>query len=299
MKKICISLILITLCFAAYGEVHDNAGSYGFKFLQNPVNPVSLSLAGRGSIASNPAAFVQQPASQVWYSHSIVSASHSLWFADTRFTNLSYSTADRKAHFGLILRNLDFGEIENRDDAGNLIGYYNPIDMNLMANYSFRFSPSIYFGMNAGVLYEKLNTASAYGLNADFGITYLPPIVDTRLNASVRNLGITSKMNEERIDLPLTLEMELVKGFNFDGTKLDLGVFGIKASDEDIKGAVFTELQIHEIFCLRAGYKLNYAAEDISAGFGIKAKSFGIDYGWASYSSQLDDVHSFGISYNF
>lgn len=299
MKRLITTLIVLTISLAAFCEVHDNAGQYGFKFLQNPVNPVSLSLGGRGSIASNPASFVIQPASQTWYSHQTVSASHTLWFADTRFTNLSYSTSDRKSHFGLLLRTLDYGDLENRDDAGNLIGYYNPVDMNMMVNYSVRTSPSSYAGLNLGVLYERLNTASAYGVNADLGFTYLPPIADTRMQFALRNLGYTSKMNAERIDLPITFETELVKGFDFDGTRLDLGAVAIKASDEDIKGAVFTQLQIYEIFSIRAGYKLNYAAEDLTAGIGIRVKGFDIDYGWASYSSQIDDVHSFGISYNF
>ena len=300
MKRFCLISILVGLGLCLSAGVHENAGSYGFKFLQNPTNPVSLSLAGRGSgFVSNPAGFVHQPASQVLHRHSIVSASHTLWLVDTKFTNVSYSISDRKQHFGIILRNLDYGEVENRDDAGVLIGYYNPVDINLMANYSLRMSPSSYFGVNAGILYEKLNTASAYGMNCDLGYTFLPPIRDSRISFAVRNLGFTSKMNEERIDLPVTLELELNKDFGFDNAKINLGAFAIKADDEDVKGALAGEVEINEIFFIRAGYKLGYDAEDITAGFGVKVMGIGIDYGWASYTRQLDDVHSLGISYRF
>ncbi|MDZ4122120.1 MAG: PorV/PorQ family protein [Candidatus Cloacimonadaceae bacterium] len=300
MKKIYLVSILLGIGLWLCAGVHDNAGSYGFKFLQNPTNPISLSLAGRGTgVYNNPAGFVHQPASQVHYRHSVVSASHTLWLADTKFTNVSYSLANRSSHFGIIMRNLDYGEVENRDDSGELIGFYSPVDMNLMANYALRLNPSSYFGVNAGILYEKLNTASAFGMNCDLGYTYLPPILDSRMSFAIRNLGFTSKMNRERIDLPVTLELELNKGFSFDNAKLSLGAFGIKADDEDVKGAFFGELEVSEIFAIRAGYKLNYAAEDITAGFGVKVLGIGIDYGWASYNSQLDDVHSLGISYSF
>lgn len=299
MKKLFLILVTLAICMAATAQVHSNAGSYGFKFLQNPVSPASLAMAGRGSTINNPSAFVHQPASQAFYRHATVSASHTLWFADTNFTNLSYSNADRVKHFGIILRNLDYGDVESRDESGNLIGNYNPIDMNLMANYSMRLRPDLYAGINAGVLYERLNTASAYGLNTDLGIQYFPPIVDSRINMALRNLGFTSKVNSERIDLPITMELELIKGFKWDDTHLDLGAFGIKAADEDVKAALFTELTVYDIFCIRAAYKLNYAAEDLSAGFGIKISGWSVDYGWAAFSSQLDDVHSLGVSYNF
>ncbi len=300
MKKISILLILLSISLLAVCQVHDNAGNYGFKFLQNPTNPVALSLAGRGSYSSsNPSAFVKQPASQVLESHKTISVSHTLWFADTNFSNISYSSSDRISHFGLILRNLDYGEIESRDESGLIIGSYRPLDMNLMMNYSRRLSPSQYFGVNGGILYEKLNTASAYGFSGDLGYTYLPPILDSQLSASVRNLGFTSKMNQETIKLPVTAEMELSKGFRYEDSKVTFGILGSKASDQDFRIAANTEFDINGIFFVRGGYKFNYDAEDLSLGFGVMVKGLGINYGWASYTNQLDDVHSFGISYNF
>lgn len=300
MKKIILSLALLSLGLLFAIDVHENAGSYGFKFLQNPTNPVSMALAGRGSNSlSNPSGFVNQPATQVHYAHSVLSASRAHWFAETYFTNVSYSHADRSKHFGLILRSMDYGDLEKRDESGELIGSYSPIDLNLMANYALRLNPSSYFGINAGLIYEKLNTASSYGVNGDLGYTWLPPLKDSRISISLRNMGISSKMNKERIDLPLTLEAELSKDIRLGENCLSLGTFAIKAADEDTKGGVYSEFTLYDIISLRAGYKFNYAAEDLSAGVGINVKGIGVDYAWASYQNQLDDVHYFGISYKF
>ncbi len=300
MKKLFILILLIASFIAAHAEVNAHAGTKGFKFLQIPVNPVSMSLAGRGVYSiSNPASFVLQPSIATINSHQDLSVSHTLWLEDTNFTNIAYSNSDRVKHFGLILRSLDYGDVENRDDTGTLLGYYNPLDMNMMANIGFRLNPSNYFGINAGILYEKLNTASSYGFSTDLGYTYLPPITGTQISLAIRNLGYTAKMNEERIDLPISYEADFSKEIQFETNRLCMGMTAIQANDEDFKGSLSAEFTFQNILSLRTGYKFNYAAEDITAGFGVKIKQFSVDYGWAAFNSELNDIHSLGITYSF
>ncbi|PKN79499.1 MAG: hypothetical protein CVU48_05190 [Candidatus Cloacimonetes bacterium HGW-Cloacimonetes-1] len=300
MKKLFIIIILVVCIAAVHAEVNSNSGTKGFKFLQIPVNPVSMSLAGRGvSSLSNPASCVLQPSIATINSHQDLSVSHTLWLEETSFTNIAYSNSDRVKHFGLILRSLDYGDVENRDDTGALLGYYNPLDMNLMANFGFRLNPSSYLGINAGLLYEKLNTASSYGFSTDLGYTYLPPITGTMISLAVRNLGYTAKMNEERIDLPISFEADISKDIQFEANRLSMGLSAIQATDEDFKGSLSAEFVFQNILSLRTGYKFNYTAEDITAGFGVKIKQFSVDYGWAAFNSELNDIHSFGITYSF
>jgi len=231
--------------------------------------------------------------------HRSLGVSHSVWLNDTSFNNLYYSYSNRRSHLGLALRNLDYGELEIRDDTGNLIGYYSPLNMDLMGNYALRITPSIYAGLNAGIAYEKLNTDSSVGLHGDLGMTWLPPLKDTRFSLAVRNLGFSSAMNEERTLFAPSLEMDLSKEYSFDNTSLLVELSGIKAVDEYWKAAASTQLTLYDIVRLRAGYKLNYDAEDLCAGIGFQWKNFRVDYGWAAFSSRLNDVHSFGVSYHF
>lgn len=292
---------MAVLCFSAtYADIHDNAGEYGYQFLDISTNPVALSLAGRGIHAgAGLASFVRQPASAVIDAHRSLGVSHSPWLEDTRFNNLYYSYSNRRSHLGLALRNLDYGELEIRDDAGNLIGHYSPLNVDLMGNYALRITPSIHAGLNAGVAYEKLNTDSSVGLHGDLGLTWLPPLRDTRFSLAVRNLGFSSAMNEERTLFAPSLEMDLSKEYDFESTSLLVELSGIKAVDENWKAAATTQITLYDIVMLRAGYKLNYDAEDLSAGLGFRWKDFQVDYGWAAFSSRLNDVHSFGISYHF
>ena len=297
------SFILLLLLLAAgllYAGIAENAGEYGFKFLLIPLHPASMAMAGRAPDAlSNPTAFINQPALNTVERQRSLGVSHTRWLADTDFTSVYYSYSQRRNHFGLAMRNLSYGEIEKRDDAGNLIGTYNPLDMSLLANYSIRLTPSQYIGANAGVVYEKLATASSVGISTDIGYTLLPPLQDARLSVSLRNMGISSRMNDERIKFPLTMEMDLSKGFGSGDTHLLVGGSLTKVIDEELKGTVNAELSLRQMLILRSGWRINYSGEYLSLGVGFRFSGFGVDYAWAESAGDLNSVHSFGLSYHF
>lgn len=301
MRYFCLILILSLLAGSVlYAGSNDNTGLYGYKFLNVSTNPVALALGGRGIHAGGDlAAFLNQPAAGAIDSHRSVGISHTAWLDDIKYNNVFYSYSDRISHFGLALRNLDYGEIENRDDAGNLIGYYSPLDMSLMANYAYRMGPATYFGMSAGLLYQKLNTASSYGVHADVGLTILPPFRDSRLSFSLRNLGSSSKMENVETRMPVTFETDFSKGYQFESAKLILEASALKPIDEDLKGVISAQLELYDILALRGAYKMNYSAEDFSAGVGFKLRGLSIDYAWAPFTDGLNDVHAFGVSYRF
>ena len=301
MKNLLLTIVLALAAFSALpAGIHGHAGEYGYQFLDVSSNPVALGLAGRGiGSGSDLAAFLRQPAASALSSHRALGASHMLWLEDTAANNLYYSVSDRRTHFGLALRTLDYGVLEIRDENGELLGSYSPLNVDLLGNYALRVSPSLYAGINAGIAYEKLNTDSSYGLHTDLGITWLTPVQDSRFNLAVRNLGFSSAMNEERTLFPVSLEMDLSKKFELGENSIEVELSGIKSIDENWKGALSAEFNLHGLALLRAGYKINHDAEDLTAGLGLRWKSLGIDYGWATFSSQLSDVHSLGLSYHF
>lgn len=298
--RLLTAICLLLGSFGLQAQIQDNAGEYGFKFLNIPVSPSAIALAGRGTDSfSNPAAFVLQPAISTLNNQRSLGLSHSSWLGDTDFTNLYYSYSNRRKHFGLIMRNLNYGEIEKRDEQGNVIGVYNPLDLNLMANYSLRLGAASYVGVNAGFVYEKLSTASALGISTDLGFTVLPPLQDAVISLAVRNLGVSGAMNDEAVKLSPQAELDISKGFSFQATTVNLAMSGTKSLDEPFKGTFSTEFGFYDLLFLRAGYKLNYGAGDVSAGIGIRYNRFGVDYGWAAYEDNLSDVHSIAVNYFF
>jgi len=281
-------------------EIHPEAGFYGYKFLNISSDPVALALGGRGIHASmDQGAFMRQPAVGSVNSHRGLGASHSAWLDDTSYNQLSYSLSNRLSHFGVALRNLDYGELESRDETGALIGYYHPSDVSLMANYAWRLGPSTYAGLNGGLMYQKLGTASSYGAHVDVGFTILPPFTNSIFSFSVRNLGDSSKMNEVQTRLPVSMEADLSKKWQLEQGSMTVELSAVKGVDADLKGVISTQLDILERIALRGAYKLNHDAEGLSAGLGLKVGKLDINYGWADFSSQLDDVHSFGLAWRF
>lgn len=299
MKYILTLIILTVLPLVVFG-ITSNSGEYGFQFLQIPISPVSSSLAGTGIYGSGYAgAFVHNPAANLIDERFSLSIQHNLWLVDTNCTQIIYSNGTRSRHFGLAARILDYGQIDTRDDTGLIIGTYSPVDANLMVNYAMRIHPDHMIGVNAGILYEKLNTASSYGFNADMGYVFLPPVTNLTMFFSLKNLGMTSKMDKERIKLPFTYETGIGYSRPFENSELAFQIGMSKAIDADLRYSLASELTFWQMLMLRFGYKGNHDEEGLTAGFGVKFMNFDFDYGWTTFSDRLNDTHAFGVTYNF
>ncbi len=299
MRIIIISFLLVLVPLSIF-SVNSNAGEYGFKFLQIPISPISASLAGNGIYATNyTGAFILNPAANLMGESYNVSLNHSIWLVDTSCSQIIYSKGDRNKHFGLSAKILDYGQIDTRDDTSAIIGSYHPLDANLMTNFAYRIMPDHMIGVNVGLLYEKIESASSYGFNADLGYVYLPPIANSVLFASVRNLGFTSKMDTESIKLPVTCEMGMGYTMKSDIYTLSGQAALNKATDSEMQYTVSSEMDLWNTLALRLGYKINYSDENLTAGVGFNINRISINYGWTSFSDRLNDTHSFGVTYNF
>lgn len=300
MKRHFILITMIALSLALSAEIHSEAGKYGFKFLNIPLNPVSSALAGRGVHSeANIGSWILQPSAAAMYSHQAVAISHSSWLGDTAYTSVVYSNASRNSHIGLAMRNLSYGEIDKRDETGLYLGTYSPTDIGVSGNYARRLSPSIYVGANLNVAYQKLDTASALALTADLGITTLTLLNDSRVSFSARNLGFSNKMDEENVKLPHSFDLDVYKGFQFNEQHLGLESGVVFPPDADPQAHIASELTLLERLHLRAGYKFNTDVSGITAGLGFAISGFNLDYGFTPHDDGLGDAHSFGLSYSF
>jgi len=280
--------------------INPNAGEYGFQFLQIPISPVATALAGNGIYANAySGAFIFNPAANLMDERFSLSMQHTLWLVDTNSSQIVYSKGNRNRHFGLVGRILDYGQLDTYDDTATLIGNYHPMDANIMVNFAYRILPDHMLGINAGVVYEKLDTASSYGISTDLGYMFLPPITNSVFFASIRNIGKTSKMENESIKLPFTYETGLGYTLPLNENKLAMQLAMDKPVDDDIRFTASAEFDFLQVIALRLGYKGNHAEEGITAGIGLNWQNLNVDYGWTSFSDRLNDTHSFGITYNF
>jgi len=295
-----ILLILIILSFAMM-LVAETSGERGFQLLKIASGPEGAALAGTGAFSSDEAyAFIINPTAGLFCKQRTISIAQNYWIFDTKLNSAGYINSNGKTSFGVAYRNLDYGKLENRTETGELIGEFHPMDIVLSFNFGYRITPTQYAGINVNALYEKIDTASSYGYTFDLGYTYLSMIKGLNFSAAIKNLGQTSAMENETIDLPISFELGAIHEFYINSFGLFSEMKMIKHIDDDeLRAVLGTKVKLNKILDFKLGYKLNFDAESFTAGFGINLKKISIDYAYVPFEYNIDDVHVLGLSYKF
>lgn len=296
MRKAIIVMALIML--SAYA-IASTDGDRGFQMLRILTDPATAGQAGSGAVSSESGfSFLDNAAAPLLNNAKTISFSQNMWLFDTSMSNIGYRNSRGNKSFGFAIRYLDYGKIAVRDEEGSqILGEYHPMDMNIVFNLGYQLTSSHYLGLNLRGLYEKIDDSSATGISTDLGYIYLTPFNGLKLLASMENLGVTSKMDEEDIKLPLTFDLGLNKEIEFAQHNLSAEGRVIKDIDnEELKAAIGAEYGYMQKFFLRAGYKMNYDLESFSFGFGIRMRRFEVNYAYNPISEDLDDVHYIGLN---
>ncbi len=300
MNKIKIIVISLLILVANLNAQHENAGEYGFQILEINSSPAMAGMGDTGALITDDALnFLSNPAAGLFNRSRIITVSQSFWLADTDIISGGYSVNKRKSHWGFAFRNLGYGTIDTRDEAGDIIGEYSPMDFVGTVNYAYRLGATHYFGINGSLLYEKISTASSYGFSTDLAYVWSTPLKDVKLYSAVKNLGTTAKMDQEKIDLPINYELGVSKEFMSNYYDLAFDAKILKSQDTDLAYNFGMQIKTFEILYLRTGYKNNNDTNDLSFGVGIDYDSFNIDYAYMQMTNGFDDVHKLSLSYKF
>lgn len=279
----------------------ETSGEYGFQLLKIASGPEGASQASTGAFSSGEAySIMLNPSAGLFARQSIISVAQNYWIFDTKLNSAGYLTNSGKTAFGVAYRYLDYGKLENRTDTGLLIGEFHPMDLILTFNFGYRLTPNQYAGINVNALYEKIDTASSYGYTFDLGYTYLSIITGQKFSLAVKNIGQTSAMENETIDLPVSFEAGVIQDFKFDTFGFSSELKVIRHIDDDaFKAVIGTQVKLNKIFDVKVGYKFNYDAESFSAGFGVNLKKIALDYAYVPFEYHINDVHVIGLTYKF
>jgi hypothetical protein len=286
----------------ALNAIDKNAGKYGFQFLKIPSSPAIAAMGNTGEILHNsPLNIMHHPAAFDWQRGKSVTFSQTSWLVDTNIYNIAYRNIMFDKGFGLGIKYVDHGSFERRTDNGTLIGEYFPLDIKFTANYTQKLTPDIHAGINLSLLYEKIDTSSALGFTTDLGLVYLTPIRNTSVDIALQNIGTSTKMDLEKIELPFICEFGTTTGIdvNNDISAFFAGKLVYMSDHDNLLPAIGLNLKLYDMFFVRAGYKFNYNDEDFSAGFGINYRNFTIDYSFVHINNDLNSVHLFGLGLNF
>ncbi len=301
MKRITLLIALTVLVSYVIAHPVEIEANYGWKMLTIPSVPSVAGMAGTGSFVScDAASFIQQPTAGLVGNINSVSGSQQNWIFGTKLNTLAINKSSYVNSFGFALKVLDYGDMKARDITGEIIGEFHPLDLNLVFNYAQRITPNIYTGINLLLLYQKIESHSSTGIAFDYGLTYFTPKQGLDFHFALKHFGVTTKVNHERIKLPYTPEISL--SYDFPNHIHDLYIETVllkHPDDSNLKARIGSRINLNQMLSIRFGYLVNYDKQDITAGLGLEWRRMSFDYAYLPFKDDIDDAHSFGISYRF
>jgi hypothetical protein len=236
-------------------------------------------------------------------------ASYIDYLIDFQYGFLGYvRRIDSVSSAGASIMYQNYGTFNRLDAQGEQIGTFGASDIAIGLTYSRRLNSRLSVGITGKVIYETIESYSSNGLAADAGFMYL--VTDdgsTRAGLALLNLGAQMRgMTSHKEPLPTRIAAGIshkLVGLPF----LFSGEVG-KPFDNDFYGSLGAELVSLQPFFIRLGwttaskdYKTgvdNDILGGFAGGFGLKYKTYEIDYSYSSYAD-LGSVHRVTLGAGF
>ncbi len=180
-------------------------------------------------------------------------------------------------------------------------GTFKPYDIALGVSYAHPLGDS--FGVSATVkmVYEKIDIYSDSGVAFDLGVTHRAMIDGLVFAVAVTNLGGQLQLKDEPIDLPRTIRLGAAWAppSMLDG-KITVTADMLMPRDGTEKAHLGAEFRLIPELALRAGTRVNYESQGITAGAGFVVGRMGIDYAFSDFTTEgFDDGHKFSLRFTW
>jgi len=326
MKGLIISLLSIALILAAWlpaAAIDDNAGTAGYSFLKIGVGARPAGMGGAyvgladdySALYYNPSGITGARLAESWdeggtpappVRATYVAASYNSWISDFQSGFLALITPlSERTRLGAAIQYMSYGDLISTDLNGNRLGTFTASDMAFGLTGAVRLSTNFSMGATGRLILESVEDSTSWGLAADLGLTYAFPDNRTQLGAAVTNLGAQMEgLTESHKD---ELPVQLAVGASHKMRGLPLIVAGdvTKASDDQIRFSLGTELVYFAPFFLRAGFSsrqsdIETGSDDdnfagFTGGFGVAVNALRVDYAFGRLS-ELGTIHRVGLT---
>lgn len=298
-----IGAMAVTATTAAAGE----PGEAGMLLLRLGVGAREAAMGGAGvASTSGAAAAYWNPALATYEAPgTALMLQHHRWF--DLFDHNSAALIHRAGPgvIGVTFVGLYADEIDRygEEPIGVPQGTFAPYDVAFGLSYSRQFTPQFAAGVQAKFLYEKIDIYSDSGVAFDVFLAHRSTVVPgLSVGASATNFGGQMNLNQEPFDLPLMFTLGAAYEPQSGALANHLVVAGDLAlpNDGNAKAHLGAEVKPVPEFALRAGYRLNYDSQGLTAGAGFMYGVVGLDY---AYEDITDDAfesgHKFSLRVDF
>ena len=309
-------------------------GNNSFTFLNIPSNP-TISALGGINISENqkdPNAFVQNPALLDTTENNLLAVNFIPYLGGIRYTSIAFVKSIKKQPFGLAIQHIDYGDFQQTDAAGNILGKFSSSDNAITLSYARR-QGNITFGGNLKFVNSVIESYAASAILFDFGGIFKHPTHDLTFGITVKNIGMRLKnfTPSDNPNLPLDVQIGITfkpkyMPIRFSITGHHLYKYDIACVDKtivkkDLNGNIIENkintidnlgrhiilsaaLLLGKNFNILLGYnhlrnrelsQVNVGGfSGLSVGFLFKTKFIDLSYSYAGYNT-AGNLNSFGL----
>jgi hypothetical protein len=236
------SITFLLLLIITRPDAQTLGGNSVFNFLKLPNTPQLTSLGGInisqssddiGLAFNNPALLKPQM-------HTQMNAVFNSFYADIKAYQLALGYHNQKLNTNFLwgLNYFSYGNIQQTDASGNLLGKFNPTDWVMQISASRNYMEKWNYGVTLKFINSNYGQYRSNGVAMDVGVLYLDSVKLFSASVLAKNIGFQLKKYEETDpdDLPFDLELGLTKRlenapFSFSITAHHLHRFNIQYND--------------------------------------------------------------------
>lgn len=289
----CLYIIVFMLSYvpvmADNSDIHENAGTRAMTFLKIGVGAKAIGM-GESQVAATDDLYASfwNPAGLTKLQRPQLALMHNEWFAEINqeFVGMAFPIGKSNT-VGISANFLSFGDIQGRDQDGNLTEIFRPYDIAMTLSYAREIGQSLALGINAKYMREQISDEKGTGVAFDFGGMYALSNLPISFGINAQNVGPRVKYVEDAFQLPFVLRLGTAYRFFNDNAILTMDF--IRPTDNDNAIGLGIGYTIANILQIRTGYKYQLGGNDLGAlsgltgGFGLSILRFQIDYALVSF----------------
>ncbi|MEW6606475.1 MAG: PorV/PorQ family protein [bacterium] len=291
MQRIFLILLILTMASSVYGRGKGESGAVFLKIGQG-ARPLAMGEA-YVSVDGDPYASCWNPAGLAKINVPQFGGMYGRWFQDIAIQHLTFAAPSRDMVLGAGITMLQVKEIEEWKDENTYLGKFDSSDMAITLSCAGQVNTNANVGANLKLIRLKIKNESASAWALDLGGMYHPSsIKGLTLGASLQNLGTSLKFKEEEDSLPFNIKIGCAYRL-FEERLMITGELNIP-NDFDTNIRLGTEytypIDQNNSVAIRGGYRGGAASGKFTAGCGLRAGRFQIDYAYLSFDN-LGSTH--------
>jgi hypothetical protein len=201
VKYIFYSLFTVSLA------IQETYSQSSFSFLNTPIHAQMAALGGNNVSSKSIGSFTENPALLDATFAQKLSVGYNSYSAGIAQLSTTYSiTPHKHQHWGIALRNFNYGEMPLTDPTGNVMGTFKSQD-NLIQLSHARKEGNISIGASLKLANSSIETYQSTALLFDMGAVFEHPTKDLRFGFCISNVGkvLRTYTTLNTPDLPLNL----------------------------------------------------------------------------------------------